>query len=114
MKIGTSLALIAVGLILAYAVDADIPVLDIRTLGSILFFVGLLGLAITVWLEVAASRRTHRPRPAPREPRARRPEPRQAPFDPLAGARDRPQPRDPAADRTRVLPEHSDDWTRRQ
>ena len=113
MKIGTSLGLIAVGLILAYAVDADIPVLDIRTLGSILFFVGLLGLAVTLYLEVAA-RRAPRPRgprraPAP-EPRARRPEP----FDPLAGSRDRsPAPRDAADQRTRVLRDPSDDRTRR-
>ena len=110
MKIGTALALVAVGLILVYAVDVDIPVLDVRTLGSILFFVGLLGLAITVWLEYA-SRRPQRPPRAPRAAReARGPEPpsrpeRSRPFDPIVPPHEHPRelPRDRSDDRTRRL-----------
>jgi hypothetical protein len=40
VKIGTSLALIAVGLILAYAVDFELPGIEVGTLGAILFFAG--------------------------------------------------------------------------
>lgn len=107
MKIGTSLALVAVGLILAYAVDFDVPGIEVATLGAILFFVGLLGLIVTVGLEVAARRP---PRPA------RRPEPRREPvrrdtYDPVIGLPERS--RDPSRERTQVIREPGDDETRR-
>jgi hypothetical protein len=56
VKIGTSLLLIAVGLVLAYAVDFEIPGIELGTLGSILFFIGLLGLVVSIGLEVMAHR----------------------------------------------------------
>ena len=43
MYLGTALALIAVGLILALAVDVDISGLDIQMIGWILFVVGVIG-----------------------------------------------------------------------
>lgn len=100
MRIGTSLALVAVGLILAYAVDFELPGIDVRALGSILFYVGLLGLALAIGLEVLAARRRRAPRPRrrkapPREEAVRRPA-----YDPVV----RPGPRDPSEDETRRLP----------
>lgn len=108
MRIGTSLALIAVGLILAYAVDFDLPGIEVSVLGSILFFVGLLGLILTVWLETAA----RRPR---RESRPPRPEPRREPvrdaYDPVVGS-PRP-PRDRSREETQVLRAPENEETRR-
>lgn len=43
MYLGSALALIAGGLILALAVDFDISGIDIQMIGWILFFVGLVG-----------------------------------------------------------------------
>ena len=114
MKLGTSLALVAVGLILAYAVDFDVPGIDIQTVGSILFFIGLLGLLLTVGLEVAA-RRAHRP-PKPRREPARDLRPQGRPperWEPVVPHRPRPRPRDPASDETRVIRDPSDDRTRK-
>ena len=111
MKIGSALALIAVGLILSYAVDFELPGIDIGALGAILFYIGLLGLVVTIGLEIAANRARHPPRPkAPRRersveppPRAPAPRDRYDPIQPLP-ARPRPQPRrDPADDETRRL-----------
>lgn len=48
MGIGSSIFLIAVGLILALAVDANVSGLDIATIGWILVAAGVLGLAITL------------------------------------------------------------------
>ena len=98
MRIGTSLALVAVGLVLAYAVDFEVPGIELRVLGSILFFVGLLGLA-----------RLRRPRgparpppPGPARPAAGRlaPPPERAPALPTTPscARRRVR-RDPSAGR---------------
>jgi hypothetical protein len=114
MAIGTALLLVAVGAILAYAVDVDVPGVDVQTVGSVLFFVGLLGLAITVGLELL-SQRARRPSLAAVEPRvrervrprdvvdarpvARRPAPPPpAPYDPVVG----PPAGDPATRPTRV------------
>lgn len=47
MGIGASIFLIAVGLILALAVDAQVSGIDIHTIGWILVVVGLVGLAMT-------------------------------------------------------------------
>jgi hypothetical protein len=50
MGIGTSLFLIAVGAILYWAVDARISGLEIQTVGLILMIVGVIGLAISLFL----------------------------------------------------------------
>jgi hypothetical protein len=118
VRIGTSLTLIAVGLILAYAVDFDLPGIKVQTLGGILFWVGALGLAISIGIEVAEDRRRRGPRPqrrpspppehrdlAPRRPVARKP------YDPVV--RPRPPPRDPDDEPTRVLPDSERDRRRR-
>jgi Na+/proline symporter len=51
MGIGVSLILIAVGAILAFAVDADVSGLDISTIGWILLIVGIAGalLSMVFW-----------------------------------------------------------------
>lgn len=46
MAIGTSIALIAVGAILKYAVDWSISGIDLQTVGVILMIVGVVGLAL--------------------------------------------------------------------
>jgi hypothetical protein len=47
MTIGTSILLIAVGAILKWAVTAHVSGFDILTAGTVLFVVGLVGLAIS-------------------------------------------------------------------
>ena len=108
MKIGSALALIAVGLILSYAVDFELPGVDIGALGAILFYIGLLGLVVTIGLEIAANRARHPPRPkTPRRERVEEPPPRapaRAPYDPIQPLPARPRPRrDPSDDETRPL-----------
>jgi hypothetical protein len=49
MGIGGSIFLIAVGAILAFAVDADISGLDIAVVGYVLMLAGLAALIITIW-----------------------------------------------------------------
>jgi hypothetical protein len=48
MTIGGSLALIAVGAILKWAVTAHVSWLDLQTTGTVLFVVGLVGLAVSL------------------------------------------------------------------
>jgi hypothetical protein len=48
MGIGVSLILIAVGAILAFAVEADISGLDIATIGWILLIVGIAGIILSL------------------------------------------------------------------
>lgn len=48
MGIGTSVALIAVGAILKYAVNADVEGIEIETVGLILMIAGILGLVISL------------------------------------------------------------------
>jgi uncharacterized membrane protein YidH (DUF202 family) len=64
MAIGTSIALIAIGAILRFAVDFEITGIQIHTVGLILMIVGILGLAIGLAMMIAASRRPD-PRDAP-------------------------------------------------
>jgi Domain of unknown function (DUF6458) len=64
MAIGTSIALIAIGAILRFAVDFEITGIQIHTVGLILMIVGILGLAIGLVMLIAGSRRTD-PRDAP-------------------------------------------------
>jgi hypothetical protein len=54
--IGTSLFLIAVGAILYFAVNVDVSGLSIQTVGLILMIVGIVGLAISLFL-ISSSRR---------------------------------------------------------
>ncbi|WP_328464129.1 DUF6458 family protein [Actinoplanes sp. NBC_00393] len=49
MGIGASIFLLALGAILAFAVEADISGLDIGVIGWILMVAGLAGLIITLW-----------------------------------------------------------------
>lgn len=49
MGIGGSIFLLAVGAILAFAVEADFSGLDINVIGYILMAAGLAGLIITLW-----------------------------------------------------------------
>ena len=47
-SIGLSLALIAIGAVLTWAVDATVSGLDIKAVGAIVMVVGLVGLAFTL------------------------------------------------------------------
>ena len=60
MGIGSSIALIAVGAILAFAVEFDIAGLDINTVGVILMLAGVVGaiLSLTIWGSWGTGRRT--------------------------------------------------------
>ena len=49
MRIGTSLAMIAVGAVLHYAVTARSSVIDIQTAGTVLLVVGIVALLISLW-----------------------------------------------------------------
>ena len=66
MYIGTSIFLIAVGAILAFAVNARVAGIEIETAGIILMVVGGLGLLISLFQEAVWSDR--RRRPAAEEP----------------------------------------------
>jgi hypothetical protein len=48
MAVGTSLLLIAVGAILAFAVNAQVQGVDINAVGAILMIVGIIGMAISL------------------------------------------------------------------
>jgi membrane protein implicated in regulation of membrane protease activity len=49
MGIGGSIFLLALGAILAFAVNANISGLDINVVGYVLMLAGLVGLILTVW-----------------------------------------------------------------
>jgi len=49
MGIGGSIFLLALGAILAFAVDAHISGIDINVVGYVLMLAGLAGLLITIW-----------------------------------------------------------------
>ena len=68
MAIGTSIALIAIGAILRFAVDFEITGIQIHTVGLILMIVGILGLALSVVMMIASGPRGRDPRD-PRDPR---------------------------------------------
>lgn len=56
--IGTSIALIAVGAILRWAVTAHVDFIDIQTVGLILVVVGAIGLVVSfLWVAMANDRR---------------------------------------------------------
>jgi uncharacterized protein DUF6458 len=50
MTVGTSMFLIAVGAILRYAVTSRVAGIDLRTAGTILLVVGIVGLVISLFL----------------------------------------------------------------
>lgn len=50
MELGTSIFLIAVGAILRFAVTATVQGIKLATIGLILMIVGIIGLAISIWL----------------------------------------------------------------
>lgn len=50
MGIGASIFLIAVGLVLALAVEAELAGVDVQTIGWILAIVGLIGLIMSVFI----------------------------------------------------------------
>jgi outer membrane biosynthesis protein TonB len=75
MRYGTALLLIAAGAIAAYAVTWSPTFIDVQTAGQIVMLVGVLGLGVTLVVDLApyrAARRASRP-PEPRP--AREPEP---------------------------------------
>lgn len=47
MDIGASLFLIGLGAIFAFAVDVDLPGVDVQVIGWILMIIGLFGMALT-------------------------------------------------------------------
>ncbi|MFI7545609.1 DUF6458 family protein [Actinoplanes sp. NPDC049599] len=49
MGIGGSIFLLALGAILAFAVNAEISGLDINVVGYVLMLAGLIGLVVTIW-----------------------------------------------------------------
>jgi len=72
MTIGSSIVLIAIGAILKWAVTAHVSGVNLQTVGTILFVLGILGLILSLLYTFAWSRRAavdethvvHRP-PAP-------------------------------------------------
>jgi Domain of unknown function (DUF6458) len=73
MTIGTSIVLIAVGAILKWAVTAHVSGVNLQTVGTILFVLGILGLILSLLYTFMWSRRApvdetrvvHRTPPAP-------------------------------------------------
>ena len=57
MGIGGSIFLLALGAILAFAVNADISGLDINVVGWVLILAGLVGMALTLWVWNSRRRR---------------------------------------------------------
>ncbi len=72
MTIGGSLALIAAGAILKWAVTAHISGVDLQTVGTVLFVVGLIGLlvslAYTFWWASRTREQEAATRPVVRQP----------------------------------------------
>lgn len=56
MSIGASIALIAVGAILRYAIDASLEGVELATVGLILMIAGIIGLVISLILFANQSR----------------------------------------------------------
>jgi len=60
MYIGTSIFLIALGAILKYAVTASIGGFDLQTAGVILIVAGIIGLLVSIFLEMSGRNRRRR------------------------------------------------------
>ena len=75
MYFGTSIFLIALGAILKFAVTATVAGFNVQTAGVILIVAGIIGLLISIFLEMSARDRRRRgdavveERPVVREPR---------------------------------------------
>ena len=67
MGIGSSIALIAIGAIFAFALDFDVAGLDITVIGYILMAAGLLGLLFTALIFGRRDRTVIRERPTDRD-----------------------------------------------
>ena len=50
MGIGTSIVMIAIGAILWFAVTEDVGGIELKVVGQILTVLGIVGLAISIWL----------------------------------------------------------------
>lgn len=98
MRIAPALLVTALGGVLADAVTFDVPGIDLNALGAVLFFVGLLWLAVEVGLQLAARRP---PRPRRAAPRPVRREPRRV-YDPVMRPRRTEPPADPDAPTRRL------------
>ena len=61
MYIGTSIFLIAVGAVLAWAVTAEVAGVDVQTAGVILMVVGGIGLVVSLLLQTIWADRRRRP-----------------------------------------------------
>lgn len=57
MTIGSSIFLIALGAILAFAVTASVAGIEIQTIGVILMIAGAIGLAVGLFMMTTARRR---------------------------------------------------------
>jgi len=68
VRIAPALVLTAIGAVLADAVTFEVPGIDRNALGAVLFFVGLLWLAVEVGVQLVTTRprRPHRATPPPR------------------------------------------------
>jgi hypothetical protein len=73
MRIGTSIGLLALGLILALAVDVELGGIDLQLVGWILAIVGVIGLVASLVLarqnRPVVRRGAEYPPPPPRDPR---------------------------------------------
>jgi Flp pilus assembly protein protease CpaA len=56
MSLGASLFLFGVGAILRFAVTATVAGIDIKTVGTILMIIGVIGFAISLWIYLAGRR----------------------------------------------------------
>lgn len=63
MGIGGSIFLIALGAILAFAVNASVGFLDLNVVGWVLMLAGLVGLILTMWFWQGRRRTVVRPAP---------------------------------------------------
>lgn len=75
MQLGTSIFLIALGAILRFAVTTSVQGIELATVGLILMIVGIIGLAISLYLltqqsggAVVRDRVVERDRPVERDP----------------------------------------------
>ena len=61
MTIGAALFTIAVGAVLAFAVTAEVAVIDLEIVGYILLAIGVLGLVLGLWANRSRARAAEPP-----------------------------------------------------
>jgi hypothetical protein len=71
MTIGSSIALIAVGAILKWAVTAHVSGINLQTAGTVLLVLGVVGLILSIMYTFVWSRRTTTATYVPRDDRTR-------------------------------------------